>query len=244
MQNPTREPRGDESMEEDLRTYVYYSDKKISELAPGLSLGPKWLRPFRNIRKVEVKGGPAGAAVELAPPSREMLRTMREVQQRLQAKGSVGTFAEPKRFFHGVLDFYYGIFNNVSPPVFFLVGETDRTIVALGGSADHTVGHRTRQVDAVANAKNVTMEPDVAKEIYTDPDIEALEVSTPEAARNLWATHVAAMSKNWRFWNGNMMEFEVLAVKHKFIQGYSAPPLESPRDILIGSPIFVAQPPE
>jgi hypothetical protein len=97
---------------------------------------------------------------------------------------------------------------------------------------------------AAQNAKDVTLEQDVAGEIYAGPDIGIPEASTPEEARNLWATHVAGMYKNWRFFRGKQMEFEVLAVSQKFLRGFSAPPLESPRDILIGSPIFVALPPE
>jgi hypothetical protein len=55
-----------------------------------------------------------------------------------------------------------------------------------------------------------------------------------------WDLHVLGMYQNWRGIGGSKMEFEVLA-RQDGRSSVSAPYLESPKEVLIGSPIFVAQ---
>jgi len=228
-------------MKQDLLTYIYYSDDKIRELAQQLPPLPWWRRFLDRLRKVDIKVLGTGPAIDIAPPpDPEHLQTLKNVWRHLDAKGRVGTFDDPKQYFHGRLEFYYGIFDTVNPPVFFLVGGTDRTIVALGGSKKHVRGHRDHKIEAEENSKNVTMEPDVATLIYTGSETVSPAAATVEAG-DLWAIHVVGMYKNWQFWQGKKMEFEVLAHKEKLVRQVGPPFLESARDVLIGSPIFVAQ---
>ena len=228
-----------------LRTYIYYSDDKIHDLAQQLPLPSWWRRAIGRVRGVGGSGpGGIGGKIDIGPPEPEpILRTMQRVWRQLDQQQEIGTFDEPKRCFYGRLGFYYGAFDVVDPPVFFLVGATDRTIVALGGSLKHVRGHRDREIRAAENAEKVTMEPDVAAVIHTASMTDSLDESkaTPSAAATEdWAIHVAGIHRNWEGRKGNKMEFEVLA-RQEGRSRVSAPFAESPRDVLIGSPIFVAQ---
>jgi hypothetical protein len=228
------------------RTYIYYSDDKVRELDQQLPLPPWWRRALSRIRGGGATGpGGIGLNIDIGSPEPEaILRSMQRIWRHLDAEGLVGTFDEPKTYFYGELEFYYGIFDSVQPPVFFLVGATDRTIVGLGGSQKHVRGHRDHEIRAEENARNVTMEPDVATLIYT-----ASETDSPEAPMgipsampgdDMWAIHLAGMYSNWQGWQGRKMKFEVLA-RQEGLSQLSPPFVESSRDVLIGSPIFVAQ---
>jgi hypothetical protein len=168
---------------------------------------------------------------------------MQAVWRYLDEERLVGSFDEPRQFFYGQLEFYYGDFDTVNPPVWFLVGATDQTIVALGGSKKHVRGFRDQDVRPAENAQSVTMEPDVATLIYTaEAGSSEAPINAPTAAtdQDLWATPVALIHSNWQFQKGKKMVFEVLA-RREGMSRVSGPPLESPKDVLIGSPIFVAQ---
>ena len=168
---------------------------------------------------------------------------MQAVWVDLADEGLIGSFDEPEHFFYGQLVFYYGIFDMADPPVFFLVGSTDRTIVGLGGSKRHVRGFRGREIPVADGAQAVVMEPDVATLIYTASEgVSQVPTESPTAApeEDIRAIHVAALYENWQFWKGKKMKFEILA-RRELLSSVSPPNVESPKNVLIGSPIFVAQ---
>jgi hypothetical protein len=228
-----------------LRTYIYYSDEKIRDLAQQLPLPSWWRRALGRVRGVGGTGpGGIGGKIDIGPPEPEpILRTMQKVWRQLDLRREVGTFDEPKRYFYGRLGFYYGTFDVVDPPVFFLVGATERTIVALGGSLKNVRGHRDREIRAAENAEKVTMEPDVAAVIHTasvtGPSDASMEPPSAPPTED-WAIHVAGIHRNWEGRKGSKMEFEVLA-RQEGLSSVSAPFADPPRSVMIGSPIFVAQ---
>jgi hypothetical protein len=185
-----------------------------------------------------------GTKVDLRPPEQKpILQTMQQVWMDLGQEGLIGTFDEPKDFVYGTLAFYYDVYDTVNPPVFFLVGATERTIVGLGGSTDHLRGFRERQIRAAENAPYVVMEPDVAEVIYraeVGPGQQE-EISPAAPGVDTRAVHAAKMYENWRSWKGRKMEYEVLARKEGALLHVAPPYVESPWQVLFGSPIFVAQ---
>jgi Family of unknown function (DUF7019) len=228
-----------------MRSYIYYSPEKIEDLAQELPQASWWRRALGRIRALGGSGpGGIGANIAIgAPEPQPILRTMQRVWQQLEQEQQVGTFDAPKRFFYGRLQFYYGAFGNIDPPVFFLVGATDQTIVALGGSLKNVQGHRGQEIRAAENANKVTLEPDVATVVHTAFMTESADTSGESPATALiegWDVHVVGMYQNWRGMSGSKMEFEVLA-RQDGRSSVSAPYLESPKEVLIGSPIFVAQ---
>jgi hypothetical protein len=184
-----------------------------------------------------------GGKVGIGPPESEpVLRSMQEMWVDLLWEGRIGTFDQPREYFHGQLVFYYGFFNIVDPPVFFLLGATDHTIVALGGSQKHARGHRGGEIPVADSAGAVVMEPDVAEFIYqTEVGSSRAEMESPPQAPvdDIRADHVALLYENWRFTRGSKMAFEVLA-RTELESSVSSPVAES-QDVLFGSPVFVAQ---
>lgn len=228
-------------MEQARRTYIYYSDDKILAQQARVPK-PRWKRATGRVNQAGVMVLGTGLSVGLGPPETEpILRTMQGVWMDLGDEGAIGTFDEPEKYFYGRLTFYYGIFEMVDPAVFFLVGATDRTIVALGGSKHHVRGFRGRPVPVPdKEAQPVVMEPDVATLIYESALPEAsAEIAPARPGEDIRAIHVALMHQNWEFWKGRRMEFEVLA-ERELLSPVSPPTVNAPMNVLIGSPVFVA----
>jgi hypothetical protein len=231
-------------MEQDrLREYWYYSDRKIKRLASQIR-PPGWRRALDNISAFEVKALEVGVGIETRPPEleAEVLRLLQRVIKKLDQQKAVGTFDDPKGFFYGQLEFYYGApYTGVDPPAFFLAGATDRTVIGLGGSLEHVRSYRDRQVRAAENATMASMEPDIAAVIH-DTELrtsDALAEDSAVIAAGTWATHVAGIYHNWDGQHADKLDFEVLAAREGK-STVSQPFWESPRQVVIGSPIFVA----
>lgn len=225
-----------------LREYIYYSDRKIESLAQQLRVSG-WRRALDRIEEAGV-GGPeaTGAKVKTRlPEPTPILQLLQRVWKQLEREKAVGAFDEPNRYLYGRLEFYYAPFDTVDPPVFFLAGATDRTIVGLGGSLKYVRGYRDQEVRAAQNAQRATMEPDVAAVIHASEagSLDASVESSAVESASGWPTHVAGIYVSWERRKANKLEFEVLAVKEG--QSTVAEPFwEAPRHVLIGSPIFVA----
>lgn len=222
------------------RAYIYYSDDKILELSQQIP------EPRRGrLRGVGVTVVGTGGNVNWQQPEETVLQKLQRIWEHLDREQLVGSFDEPKQYFHGQLEFYYGIFDVVNPPVFFLAGSTDQTIIGLGGSTRHVRGHRDEEMRVSDNTPNVTMEPEVATLLYgasqVSPDSTPTEVVMGPGTTDRWPIYLAGMYTNWQFWKGRKSVFEVLA-RQEGRSHVSGPPLESPRNVLIGSPIFVALP--
>ena len=220
------------------RTYIYYSDEKILGLKDDVP-APRWTRALGRVNKIGATVLGSGVEIGIGPPSSEpILQTLQAVWVDLADEGEIGTFDDPaKRYFYGKLPFYYGLFKLVDPPIFFLVGATEKTIVALGGEWKHVRGFRGHEVPvADEGAQAVVVEPDVATVLYEAsgaPEIEALTEKD-----DIRAIHVAGLYGNWKFWKGRKLEFEVLARKE--LRSTVSQFVESPTDVVIGSPVFVA----
>jgi hypothetical protein len=223
------------------RTYIYYSDEKILALKDEVP-PPRWTRALGRVNKIGATVLGSGGEISIGPPSSEpILQTLQAVWVDLADEGEIGTFDDPaKRYFYGTLTFYYGLFKLVDPPVFFLVGATDKTIVALGGAWKHVRGFRGRDEIPIPDegAQPVVVEPDVATVLYESSGAST-EIEALTGNDDIRAIHVAGLYHNWKFWKGKKLEFEVLARK-ELRSSVSPPSIESPTDVLIGSPVFVA----
>ena len=87
------------------------------------------------------------------------------------------------------------------------------------------------------------MEWDVAEVIYRAeiPLEDRHRISTLESSGDLKAFYVATMYKDWQSRKGDKVEFEILAHKEGTVSHLSLPSVESPIQVVFGSPIFVAQ---
>jgi hypothetical protein len=231
-------------MEQISRTYLYYSDDKILQYKQQVPAS-RWERAIRRVNQIGFTVVGTGPTFTIGPPASEpILRTMQEMWIDLADEGRIGTFDEPREYVYGRLDFHYGLYNIVDPPVLFLVGATDRTIVALGGSQKHVRGFRDREIRVAEDAQAVFVEPDVPNLIL---QAEALsqgapaETMTPAAPdEDIRAQDVARLYEDWQSRQIRRMEFEVLA-RTELRSSVHPPIVESTKSVLIGSPVFVAQ---
>jgi hypothetical protein len=229
------------------RTYIYYSDHKILEQKRQVPLSrrKRAKERLKDVQEAEVTVLGTGAKVGIGPRASEpILRTMQEVWVDLADERRIGTFDEPSEYFYGKLVFYYGLFRYIDPPVFFLVGATDQTIVALGGSRKYVRGHRGKEIPAAEDAEEVVMEPDVAALIYkaeaAASDRPSIELPPPAPDEDIRAVYVAKIFRNWKHSKSAKMEYEVLA-RRELESSVSPPTVEAPTNVLVGTPIFVAQ---
>jgi hypothetical protein len=114
------------------RSYIYYSGRKILEQKDQVPPS-RWRRASRRVAGVGVTVFGNGGNIDLRPTEPEpILRDMQNLWMDLGQEGRIGTFDEPRVYFYGTLVFYYDVYDTVNPPVFFLVGATDRGLFTLG----------------------------------------------------------------------------------------------------------------
>jgi hypothetical protein len=227
-----------------LRHFVYYSDDKIILLAQQFGLS-WWQSTLDDLyAEGELEAGPVKLKAGWKPSQNPelILPALNRVCNELERRGSIGTFDAHKSHFYGVLDFYYGYFDEVNPPVLFLVGATKSTIVAVGGSQYHVAGLKNAKIKARKNAETVTIESDVATAIYLSElgSVQATSVPYPPDTAG-WEVHVAVMYSAFRDRRHRHRHFEVLVHKEddKFV-GPLPPYVDSRKRVIIGSPIFIA----
>jgi hypothetical protein len=218
-----------------IRRYVYYSDDKIHELDQQLPEAKWWHR---------IQGGGAtvlgtGANIDFGPQeTKPVLRTMQKVWRYLDRTQQVGSFDEPRQYFHGRLAFYLEFFDSVNPQLFFLIGDTGQTVVALGGQKKHVRGFRDQQSRQRAGAPSIVVETDLVRYWMRKSRASQSPKESPDAMQgDRWNKVVVDMYSRWK---GQKAEFEVLAARESFSQA-TRPRPKLPSDVLIGSPIFVAE---
>jgi len=128
-------------------------------------------------------------------------------------EGRIGTFDEPKDYFYGSLVFYYDTYKNTDPPVIVLVGATDQTLVALGGSREHVRGFRGRQIPVEKDAPSIVMETDLAGALIGSELPAERRARIPSVGGDARAIYMVEIYKEWQGSKINKMEFEVLARK-------------------------------
>jgi hypothetical protein len=125
-------------MGQSMKYYVYVSDSKVDMLYDQLPRGfLGWLRG------VNLSVGPVGGGIT---GKREATRfdRLRRVVSYLRSRGEVGTLDEPKGYVAGVLSMWWGPYGHSqhgNDGVVFFGGETERTILGLGGSMHHIIGN-------------------------------------------------------------------------------------------------------
>jgi hypothetical protein len=115
--------------------FFYFSDDKLRRLSEEFP-PPWWRRLLDQITFLTI----FMVSVGRKRSETTRMQKLRWVQRRLEGLGKIGSVDEPREYFFGRLMMHYDAFDMVSPPTMYLVGETDKTIVALGGSLSHVPG--------------------------------------------------------------------------------------------------------
>lgn len=225
------------------RTYIYYSDEKIRGLREQIPPS-RWEAVKQRLSGVEVTVLGSGAKISTVPPDDDSIfSSLQRVWVDLDEQGLVGTFDEPKEFVYGHLDFYYRIFSEFDPPLFVVAGATGRTIVVLGGSQANVRGFRGRDLRVRDGAAPVVMETELGIKLYAAEEALSGKPSNSRTAmpgEDFSADYAAKLYGDLKL-TGYKMEYEVLArIELRSMVSHSAF-VDSPKDVLVGSPLFVAQ---
>jgi hypothetical protein len=129
-----------------VQHYIYVSDTKVDMLAAQV---PRRLRDqIAADLKLDVKV--LAVSIKQAPAEETRYSKLALITRYLTHHGDVGTMDEPKAYFMGTLPMRWGELRDwkdrVGPagsPAIYFVGETDATVVALGGSMRHVLGTDT-----------------------------------------------------------------------------------------------------
>ena len=106
--------------------FVYVSNTKLDMLAPQLS--PEVLDSIANSNRT---------------PRSQQFAQLNAVVDLLRSHQMIGTVDEPKEYVEGILDMrwgQYGHVREVADGLVYFGGESERSIVGLGGSAKHVIG--------------------------------------------------------------------------------------------------------
>lgn len=142
--------------------FLYISNAKVDALYQQYQLELPWLlRVIDRIDSITV----LSSGVSRNRTEATLVRNLQRVQRFLNKKEEVGSIDKPKRYFFDRIEMHYGAFDQVDPPVMYLIGATSQTIVALGGQLKHVIGRDLETTKAGQDAKHVLGEPEVARAI-------------------------------------------------------------------------------
>ena len=80
------------------REYIYYSDRKIIELAQQMPRPPGWIRRITSISEVGIQVMGTGGSIKWADVDPEQtLQTLQSVWQWLEEGHYIGTFDDPTK---------------------------------------------------------------------------------------------------------------------------------------------------
>jgi len=191
------------------------------------------------------------------------MKELARLRDALDQVGELGDLDEPKDYFSGRITMQYGAFDMVNPPVIYLIGETERTIIALGGSLKNYEGRDPDEVKARDNAQVILSEVEVARAVRRaqiggspsrvtgtrlynrtglkgSPRLVHDKPYNTQPSPDQWAVDIAETL--WRWSTGNPpKDFEVLAQREEFTP---APPIvrnRTQKNILVGSPVYVRE---
>lgn len=203
---------------------------------------PAWLKSL----ELSVPGVLKATLASPDPEHKRRLdKEIRRVCERLKKEGELGTLDEPRKFFYGQYEAYYQAFGMVNPSVLYLVGETDRTVVALGGRLRDMVGRTEDEAKSEEGARLVVSEWDVAGAIADEQRLEDIRepgVETP-APPHPWHVNVVSTNQRFGYYPDRFPQHtvETLAWREAFSPGSEVPAsLPTAKNVLLGRPIFVA----
>jgi uncharacterized protein DUF7019 len=201
--------------------YLYVSDSKVDMLLPQIDPG----RVGRHTTEVVVtlKIFSAKRSVESSAEVTRFARLERVVRH-LQDFGDLGPIDAPGQFFGGIMPVRWGSFHGTS--LVYFGGETERTVVGLGGSGRHVLG-TSGNPDDHAMARSVM--PSLLDGLAVEPEIgDLLGVGTGADEDVLRAVELANAGLRGPDQN---VEFVAKRLLHGRL---------GTKEVVLGTPLYVA----
>jgi hypothetical protein len=243
----------------DPSRFIYISDGPDGKLE---RLWEKFPPPWwRRLLDQIVSVGIFMVSIGRSRPETSRMQKLRWVQHRLEQSGQIGSVDEPKQYFFGRIAMHHSAFTEFDPPVVYLIGETDQTIVALGGSLHHAPGkgdvkpqegaqpHLSEVVVARA-VRRAQIEGShrrvITGALYDPTHFKENPLLKDDAEYNRdpsddqWAVDVAETL--WRWPTGlPQVTFETLAEREEFTGTPAEIASRTHKNILVGSPVYVTR---
>ena len=226
------------------RRYMYLSPTRLDELYADAATRRD--RAAERSRGGGIKVLGSGVDVPLDRPEQRhrVNREVERVRRYLEREGRLGTLDDPWEHFYGRMSMVYVPVEHVRPAVVYLVGETEQTVVALGGPLKNMVGRDPESSKSDETALGVLSEKQVAAAIVDAQSKKGIEV--PAEARKAqplseqWAENVVRTHETF----GNYpdafprADVELLAWREEFATASSLG--GTSKGVLLGRPVFVA----
>ena len=225
---------------------MYLSPARLDELYGQSATG--WARAGARLRGGGIKVLGTGGDLSLDRPEQRfrLHRELQRVQKHLAKTGQLGTLDHPGEYFHGGMRMRYAAVEHVNPAVLYLVGETERTVVALGGPLKNMVGRDPESSKTGEDAPGVLSEQEVAAAIADAQSGKGIEMPGDASVRQplseRWAWNVVQTHKQLAYYPDEFphAEVETLAWTEKFVEPSSLDWMAEPKSVLLGRPVFVA----
>jgi hypothetical protein len=207
-----------------FRYYVYISDSKVDMLLD--QIDPALTRKRTSELSVNLKVFSARRSAE-SPTGANQTARLERVLRYLHDHGDLRSVDEPGQFFWGLLPMQWG--RQMS--LVYFGGQTDQTIVALGGSTRHLVGSLGTSPGPVMPT---SLLPSILAEL-DDTRGEAEAVDRGHTDADAAAFHRIQFANQSLRGPAQNVEF----VAKRLLHGPS--PDRDGRSVLIGTPLYVAQ---
>jgi hypothetical protein len=237
------------------RDYFYISDTKVNDWFDQHRVSSVVRRILKHLELVTtVEGQVLGTGLKVGLDRAEvsLMNKLRVMEQALEELGMPEIDAagriEPggnledvdqlarEKYFRGRLWMHSAAFVDVKPPLLYLTGETDETVVMLGGSLKHVRGHG----DAAASEGESSLAEPFAvmaarRAALGRGPVDSTEDASSPVSPDQWAADAVFTLRHWNT-GDPMIGFEVLARR----EGSGATAGEEKR-VLVGSPVYVAR---
>jgi hypothetical protein len=236
--------------------FFYISDVKLGRLWEQFP-PPWWRRLLNQITSLTI----FMVSVGKSRSETTRMQKLRWVQRRLEELGKIGGIDEPQEYFFGRLTMHYDAFDMVSPPTVYLVGETDKTIVALGGSLKHVPGRE--DVKPREGAQQILSEVQFARavrraqlmgsprlvspaQLHDPAQFDGNPLLANDSKYNArprddqWAVDIAETLWRWPI-GVPPITFETLAEREELTPTPAEIASRTHKNILVGSPVYVTR---
>ena len=236
-------------MEAPARRFLFLGGYRLDELYGQRASWAK--RKGREVRALSFSFLTVGAGLQLAEPDArvqlyqeiEYIREYLEESQKLAVLDDQDELSA-RAYFYGRLPMFSVPFDKVKPATLYMVGETERTFVALGGQLKDVVNRDPEYAAAAEGAPLVKDEPEVVAAVARAMlDDDASAARHIEATPRRWEQDVVATHQRFTYYPElfRKKSYEILAYKDEFTRAEELAGLvPDAKNVLLGKPLFVA----
>lgn len=215
-----------------FRYYLYVSDSKIEMMLSQIDPALTRKRTAELSLNLKVVGGKRATEV---PAGGDRTARLERVVRYLDEHGDLGSVDEPGQFFWGLLPMRWGPFpTDPTGAVVYFGGNTENTVVGLGGSSRHVVGAPPPSAEYQGTAGSHT--PAMLAALATDPAVKALLDAVDDTLEKADRAALGAVQQANTTLRGPAHNVEFVA--KRLLHGPS--PAKENTSVLLGTPLYVA----